>query len=176
MEPKVRIIIRMKVQNRLTCLTLGLLLLGPPQGTPRAQAAPAPAQPAAADAGKLVPIPIQLPKPMFEGTPQQMWTSLSKYRAVPDETLVYCAHEYTQSNARFALTVEPGNAALQARAVEAEELAKKRQPALPTTIERELATNPFLRPSSPEIQKRLGMEGRELWEVFGETRRRKDKF
>jgi len=50
------------------------------------------------------------------------------------------------------------------------------QPALPTTIGRELATNPFLRPSSPEIQKRLGMEGRELWEVFGETRRRKDKF
>jgi hypothetical protein len=72
MEPKVRIIIRMKVQNRLTCLALGLLLLGPPQGTPRAQAAPAPAQPAAADAGKLVPIPIQLPKPMFEGTPQNM--------------------------------------------------------------------------------------------------------
>ena len=60
--------------------------------------------------------------------------------------------------------------------MEAEELAKKRQPALPTTIAQELATNPFLRPSSPEIQKRLGMEGRELWEIFGEARRRKDRF
>jgi hydroxyacylglutathione hydrolase len=113
---------------------------------------------------------------LLEGDARMMWHSLQKLMALPPETQLYCGHEYTRANAKFALTVEPGNAALQARAVEAEELAKKRQPALPTTIGRELATNPFLRPSSPEIQKRLGMEGRELWEVFGETRRRKDKF
>jgi hydroxyacylglutathione hydrolase len=105
-----------------------------------------------------------------------MWCSLQKLMALPPETQLYCGHEYTWANTKFALTIEPGNAALQARAVEAEKLAKKKQPALPTTIERELATNPFLRPSSLEIQKRLGMEGRELWEIFGETRRRKDRF
>ena len=66
--------------------------------------------------------------------------------------------------------------ALLVEAVEAEELAKDGEPTLPTTIGKERATNPFLRPSSPEIQKRLGMEGRELWEIFGETRRRKDRF
>ena len=109
---------------------------------------------------------------LLEGDAKMMWRSLQKLMALPPETQLYCGHEYTRANTKFALTVEPGNAALQARAVEAEELAKKKEPALPTTIARELATNPFLRPSSPEIQKRLGMEGRELWEIFGETRRR----
>ena len=94
---------------------------------------------------------------LLEGDARMMWHSLQKLMALPPETQLYCGHEYTSANTKFALTVEPGNAALQARAVEAEELAKKRQPALPTTIGRELATNPFLRPSSPEIQKRLGM-------------------
>ena len=113
---------------------------------------------------------------LLEGDAKMMWRSLQKLMALPPETQLYCGHEYTRANTKFALTVEPGNAALQARAVEAEELAKKKEPALPTTIAKELATNPFLRPSSPEIQKRLGMEGRELWEIFGETRRRKDRF
>ena len=113
---------------------------------------------------------------LLEGDAKMMWRSLQKLMALPPETQLYCGHEYTRANTKFALTVEPGNAALQARAVEAEELSKKKQPALPTTIARELATNPFLRPWSPEIQKRLGMEGRELWEIFGETRRRKDRF
>jgi hydroxyacylglutathione hydrolase len=113
---------------------------------------------------------------LLEGDAKMMWRSLQKLMALPPETLLYCGHEYTRANTKFALTVEPGNEALQARAVEAEELAKRKQPALPTTIAKELATNPFLRPSSPEIQKRLGMEGRELWEIFGETRRRKDRF
>ena len=89
---------------------------------------------------------------------------------------LYCGHEYTNNNCRFALTIEPENAALQARAAEVAELAKRGEPALPTTIGQELATNPFLRPSSPAIQKRLGMEGRELWEIFGEIRKRKDWF
>jgi hydroxyacylglutathione hydrolase len=113
---------------------------------------------------------------LLEGDAKMMWRSLQKLMALPPETQLYCGHEYTRANTKFALTVEPGNAALQARAVEAEELAKRKQPALPTTVAQELATNPFLRPSSPEIQKRLGMEGRELWEIFGETRQRKDRF
>ena len=113
---------------------------------------------------------------LLEGDAKMMWRSLQKLMALPPETQLYCGHEYTRANTKFALSVEPGNAALQARAVEAEELAKDREPTLPTTIAKELATNPFLRPSSPEIQKRLGMEGRELWEIFGETRRRKDRF
>ena len=96
--------------------------------------------------------------------------------ALPPETELYCGHEYTDTNCRFALTVEPGNEALRARAAEVEELAEEGAPALPTTIAQELATNPFLRPSSPEIQKRLGMEGRELCEIFGEIRKRKDRF
>jgi hydroxyacylglutathione hydrolase len=113
---------------------------------------------------------------LLEGDAKMMWRSLQKLMALPPETQLYCGHEYTRANTKFALTVEPGNAALQARAVEAEELAKNGEPALPTTIAKELATNPFLRPSSPEIQKRLGMQGKELWEIFGETRRRKDRF
>jgi hydroxyacylglutathione hydrolase len=96
--------------------------------------------------------------------------------ALPPETQIYCGHEYTKTNTKFALTVEPGNAALQARAAEADELVSRGEATLPTTMAQELATNPFLRPSSAEIQQRLGMEGKELWEVFGETRKRKDRF
>lgn len=113
---------------------------------------------------------------LLEGDAKTMWHSLQKLMVLPPETKMYCGHEYTRANARFALTVEPGNEALQARAAEVEALASRGEPALPTTIGQELATNPFLRPSSPEVQKRLGMEGRELWEVFAETRRRKDRF
>jgi hydroxyacylglutathione hydrolase len=113
---------------------------------------------------------------LLEGDARMMWRSLQKLMALPPETQLYCGHEYTRANARFALTVEPGNEALQARAAEAEDLAGRGEPALPTTIAKELATNPFLRPSSPEIQERLGMQGRELWEIFGETRKRKDRF
>ncbi len=113
---------------------------------------------------------------LLEGDAKTMWASLEKLAALPPKTALYCGHEYTRANARFALTVEPENAALQARAKEVEALAAKADPALPTTIAQELATNPFLRPSSPAIQKRLGMEGRPLAEIFGEIRKRKDKF
>jgi hydroxyacylglutathione hydrolase len=113
---------------------------------------------------------------LLEGDAETMWSSLSKLAKLPPETKLYCGHEYTDANCRFALTVEPKNEALQARAAEAAENAKKGVPSLPSTIGQELATNPFLRPSSPAIQKRLGLEGRELAEVFGEIRRRKDRF
>jgi len=105
-----------------------------------------------------------------------MWSSLKKLIALPPETALYCGHEYTNNNCRFALTVEPENEALRARAAEAAALAEEGAPALPTTIAQELASNPFLRPSSPDIQRRLGMEGRELYEIFGEIRKRKDRF
>ena len=113
---------------------------------------------------------------LLEGDAKMMWSSLQKLMALPPDTKLYCGHEYTNANCRFALTVEPENEALQARAAEVAELAKQGLPALPTTIAQELATNPFLRPGSPAIQKRLGMEGRELSEIFGEIRRRKDRF
>jgi len=113
---------------------------------------------------------------LFEGTPEQMWKSLSKLKALPDDTLVYCAHEYTQSNARFALTVEPDNAALVRRAREIDAARANGEPTVPTTMGLEKATNPFLRPDSADLQRTLGLVGRDPVTVFGETRRRKDRF
>ncbi len=113
---------------------------------------------------------------LFEGTPTQMWGSLSKLMSLPDDTRVYCAHEYTQANARFALSVEPQNDSLQARAAEVDQLRAQDKPTVPSTIGQEKATNPFLRPASAALQSNLGMTGGELVEVFAETRRRKDNF
>ncbi len=112
---------------------------------------------------------------IFEETPKIMWNSLTKIMALPTETKIYCGHEYTLSNAEFALTIEPENDALQARYEEIKALRKKGEPTIPTTLAREFETNPFLRPTSPCIQARLGMEGREDWEIFAEIRRRKDR-
>jgi hydroxyacylglutathione hydrolase len=113
---------------------------------------------------------------LLEGDAKTMWASLSKLAKLPPETKLYCGHEYTDKNCRFALTVEPENDALRARASEVAALSETGEATLPTTIKQELATNPFLRPSSPAIQKRLGMEGKPLSEIFGEIRRRKDRF
>ncbi len=88
---------------------------------------------------------------LFEGTAAQMADSLSRLAALPDDTAVYCAHEYTQANLRFALAVEPGNLRLQGRAVEVAEARAKGQPTVPSTIGLEKATNPFLRCSEPEV-------------------------
>jgi hydroxyacylglutathione hydrolase len=112
---------------------------------------------------------------VFEGTPQQMWGSLQKLAKLPPETSVYCGHEYTASNAKFALTIEPDNETLQARAKEIETLRAQGKPTVPTTIAIELATNPFLRAASPLIRKRLGMETAPDWQVFSEVRERKNK-
>ena len=113
---------------------------------------------------------------LFEGTPAQMWDSLQKLLAWPDDTLVYCAHEYTQSNAAFALTVEPDNVELVARSRQVDELRERGEPTIPSTIGLERATNPFMRPSSPALQATIGMPGGALVDVFAETRRRKDNF
>jgi hydroxyacylglutathione hydrolase len=113
---------------------------------------------------------------LLEGDAKMMWASLEKLAQLPPETALYCGHEYTDANCRFALTVEPENDALRARAAEVAALVEAGKPALPSTIEQELATNPFLRPDSRAIQKRLGMEGSPLHEIFGEIRKRKDRF
>jgi hydroxyacylglutathione hydrolase len=88
---------------------------------------------------------------VFEGTPQMMWSSLSKLAALPPATRVYCAHEYTLANLRFAVAVEPGSAALDARRRAAEATRAQGRPTVPSTLALELATNPFLRVAEPEV-------------------------
>jgi hydroxyacylglutathione hydrolase len=113
---------------------------------------------------------------LFEGSPAQMWTSLQKLAALPDATSVYCAHEYTQTNAAFALSVEPQNNVLQGRSREINNLRANGLPTVPSSIGLEKATNPFLRPMSKDIQTNLNLQGADLVDVFAETRRRKDTF
>ncbi len=111
---------------------------------------------------------------LFEGTAAMMWESLGKLAALPEDTQVYCGHEYTRSNARFALTIEPHNEALAARASAIEALRAARKPTLPTTIGLERRTNPFLRAGEDGIKRALGLEGADETRVFAEIRRRKD--
>lgn len=113
---------------------------------------------------------------LFEGTPAQMWASLSKLKDFPDATRIYCAHEYTQANARFALTVDPDNEALRQRAEAIDARRARGEPTVPTTMMMERATNPFLRADDPRLQRKLGMEGADLVDVFAEIRKRKDNF
>jgi len=113
---------------------------------------------------------------LFEGTPAQMWTSLQKFMDLPGDTRVYCAHEYTQANGRFALSVEPDNDDLVRRMAEVDAKREKDIPTVPSTLAEELATNPFLRPESPLLQKTVGLVGADAVDVFAETRARKDNF
>ena len=113
---------------------------------------------------------------LFEGDPAMMWNSLSKLMTLPDATRIYCGHEYTENNGRFALTLEPGNTALAARMKEVRATRAKGATTMPSTLALEKATNPFLRVDSPEIRKSLGMEKSGDVAVFGEIRKRKDSF
>ena len=113
---------------------------------------------------------------LFEGDPATMWTSLSKLMTLPDETRIYCGHEYTQSYGRFALTLEPSNRALQDRVKDVQAAREAGMPTVPAILGLEKQTNPFLRPDSPEIRKSLGMEKADTVAAFGEIRARKDKF
>ena len=116
---------------------------------------------------------------LFEGTPVQMWDSLQKILRWPDETLIYCAHEYTEANARFALSVEPENSALRARVEEINRLRAEHKPTVPATLEMEKATNPFLRPGSAELRHQVGVhadDGTADVDVFAKTRALKDQF
>ncbi len=113
---------------------------------------------------------------LFEGTAQQMWTSLSRLKALPPQTQIYCAHEYTESNIRFALSVDAGNAALQRRAAEVRSLRAVGKYTVPSLMSDERAANPFLRADAPELAAAVGMAGRDPVDVFAEVRRRKDVF
>jgi hydroxyacylglutathione hydrolase len=113
---------------------------------------------------------------LFEGTAEQMWHSLQKLKALPSETCVYCTHEYTQTNGQFALTVEPDNQQLQHRILEVKRLRNNNQPTVPTTINEELATNPFFREDSLTLQKTIEMTNAKPTEVFAKVRQMKDRF
>lgn len=113
---------------------------------------------------------------MFEGTASQFWDSLSRLAALPDDTVIYCAHEYTASNARFAATIETGNEALSARIVSITALRADGKPTVPTSIGVEKATNPFLRADRATVRAAVGLPHAEAFEVFAEVRRLKDSF
>lgn len=113
---------------------------------------------------------------IFEGTPAQMHQSLQKLAALPDDTTVYCGHEYTEANAKFALTIDPENQQLVERAAEISDLRANGQPTLPTTIGLEKQTNPFLRAGDAHIRRHLGMDNESDEAVFAEIRKRKDNF
>lgn len=113
---------------------------------------------------------------LFEGTPGQMWKSLQKLLQWPAQTRLYCAHEYTLANGEFALTVDPHNEALQERVAAVRVARAAGQPTVPTMLELERATNPFLRVEDPELQSAIGMEGADPVQVFSEVRERKDHF
>ena len=112
---------------------------------------------------------------VIEGTPEMMWQSLLKLRALPDDTRIYCGHEYTLANIRFAKTIEPANAALAAREREAESQIAGKQSTVPSLLGTEKAANPFLRADLPEVAKLVGLSGAPSWKVFAEIRERKNR-
>jgi hydroxyacylglutathione hydrolase len=112
---------------------------------------------------------------VFEGTAEQMKASLAKLRDLPGDTLVYCGHEYTEKNLQFALTVEPNNDKVKERLAAVQALRAKKQFTVPAKLEDELATNPFLRWESAELQKNVAV-GTDAVAVFARTRELKDSF
>jgi hydroxyacylglutathione hydrolase len=112
---------------------------------------------------------------VFEGNYPMMWDSLLKLRALPDDFKLYCGHEYTASNVKFALTVEPDNPALQARAAEVAKLRAENKPTIPSLLGDEKRANVFLRADESSVAARLHMKGADAAAVFGELRERKNK-
>ena len=112
---------------------------------------------------------------VFEGTYPMMWDSLLKLRALPDDFKLYCGHEYTASNVKFALTIEPDNAALQVRAAEVTKLRAENKPTIPSLLGDEKRANVFLRADEPAVAAKLHMKGADAATVFGELRERKNK-
>jgi hydroxyacylglutathione hydrolase len=112
---------------------------------------------------------------VFEGSYPMMWDSLLKLRALPDDFRLYCGHEYTASNVKFALTVEPDNAALQARAEEVKRLRADNKPTIPSLLGDEKKANVFLRADDPSVAIKLHMKGASAVDVFRELRERKNK-
>jgi hydroxyacylglutathione hydrolase len=113
---------------------------------------------------------------MFEGAPGPMWEGVRALRELPDETLVYCGHEYTESNAKFALSIDPDNVALQKRAAEVTALRQAGKATIPFVLGEDKAANPFLRADDPGLARHYGLEGSDPAEVFAAIRRGKDNF
>ncbi|MGC6472760.1 MAG: hydroxyacylglutathione hydrolase [Parvibaculales bacterium] len=113
---------------------------------------------------------------LFEGTPAQMWASLSRLNRLPAETVICCAHEYTLANAAFALSVDPDNQALIERTEDVKARRAAGLPTVPTTLSLERATNPFLRVDDPAMRILLDMQNASQVDVFAEIRHRKDNF
>lgn len=113
---------------------------------------------------------------LFEGTPAQMWTSLSALAALPPETIVCSGHEYTAPNGRFALTIEPENPDLQVRVARIAAARSAGEPTVPSILAEELATNPFLRAYLPSVKAAIGLPEATDAESFAEIRSRKDRF
>ena len=113
---------------------------------------------------------------LFTHSPETMWASFQRLASLPPETLVYCGHDYSLENYEFALTVEPDNEAVRHRLEEMRALAESVEPAVPSTMAEECATNPFLRVSEPVLKRALGMPDAPDVDVFAELRRRKDRF
>jgi hydroxyacylglutathione hydrolase len=105
-----------------------------------------------------------------------MWRSLVKMRDLPNDTEIYCGHEYTAANIKFARTIEPNNKALAAREAEANKQLARNEATIPATIGEEKQANPFLRADVPEVAAGIGMAGKSAAEVFAEIRARKNKF
>jgi hydroxyacylglutathione hydrolase len=113
---------------------------------------------------------------LFEGTAAHMWRSLKRLRQLPDLTRVYCAHEYTQANARFAQTIEPGSPQLMSRIAVIDDLRRRGLPTVPSLLADEKTTNPFLRADVATVQEGVGLRGADPTRVFAELRQRKNVF
>jgi len=113
---------------------------------------------------------------VIEGTAEMMWQSLLKLRDLPDDTAIYCGHEYTDANIRFALTIEPDNPALAARAAEVKRQVAAGTPTIPTLMGDEKRANVFLRADDPVVAAAVGLAGKPASQVFAEVRARKNRF
>jgi hydroxyacylglutathione hydrolase len=113
---------------------------------------------------------------VIEGTPEMMWQTLLKLRALPDDTQIYCGHEYTEANVRFALTIEPDNEALKARAAEVKRQVAAGAPTIPSLMGEEKRANVFLRADDPAVAAAVGLAGKPAAQVFAEVRERKNNF
>ena len=113
---------------------------------------------------------------LFEGSPEQMWSSLSKLKSLDPATLVYCTHEYTLSNLKFALSIAPKWPGLAAYNDRCLQMRAKQKPTIPTSLELEMRLNPFLLCDNPEFQQTLGMHGKSSWQVLKQVRSLKDNF
>lgn len=113
---------------------------------------------------------------MFEGEPKSMWTGLARLKTLPGDTKIYCGHEYSAANARFALSIDPDNASLKARAAEIAAARAKGRPTIPALLADERVQNPFLRADDPALAERVGGAGADPADIFAKIRRAKDAF